>query len=311
MDIFSFINSRDIQNYLKEQDYKFSVPECAWLIKQSKNTTIEERHRAWNEIIQTMPDCEVESVDPDAPPQKSLHAFLRKYMEIETSLLDRFYKDEQNAAYVYKSTYEWSCGDCWDSRLFPSYQACVEDAKRDGEVIFVQFGKTYIDGRGVKMEMITTLDLVPISITPGKDLDDGDLDILYHDFWTIVPYFPTPFSEGDILEYAHGRYESVSNRDIEFVMTNRNVNGGYLHSCGPSPLLFDTNKLNFYYHGYTIDENFNLSHIRYYWYMDLEIANDNMNNFDSRDSFLSSVSSYLKGDTDLPDLLNAQKYANS
>ena len=200
MDIFSFINSRDIRDYLREQDYKFSSLECAWLVKQSKNTTIEERHRAWKEIIQTMPDCEVESVDPDEPPQKSLHAFLRKYMEIETSLLDRFYKDEQNAAYVYKSKYEWSCGDCWENRLFPSYQACVDDYKRDDEVIFVQFGKTYIDGRGVKMELITTPDLVPVSITPGKDLDDGDFDIMYHDFWTIVPYFPTQIGRASCRE---------------------------------------------------------------------------------------------------------------
>ena len=29
----------------------------AWLMKQDKSMTFEEKHKAWKEIIATMPDC--------------------------------------------------------------------------------------------------------------------------------------------------------------------------------------------------------------------------------------------------------------
>ena len=90
MNFYPFINSCDIRNHLEEKNYQFSTLESAWLVKQSRNTTIDERHSAWNEIIQTMPDCEVRSPNPDAPVLKSIHDMLKKYMEIENDLLKQF-----------------------------------------------------------------------------------------------------------------------------------------------------------------------------------------------------------------------------
>lgn len=59
MDIFSFINSRDIREYLKIRNYPFTSLEAAWLIYQCRSATIEEKHATWQELIQTMPDCAV------------------------------------------------------------------------------------------------------------------------------------------------------------------------------------------------------------------------------------------------------------
>ena len=60
MNILNFINSKDIREHLKAINYEFNSLEAAWLIYHSRNATIEEKHAAWRELINTMPDCKIE-----------------------------------------------------------------------------------------------------------------------------------------------------------------------------------------------------------------------------------------------------------
>ena len=46
--ILQFVNSKDIREYLRTIDYQFNALEAAWLIWQSRNTTVEERHQDGN-----------------------------------------------------------------------------------------------------------------------------------------------------------------------------------------------------------------------------------------------------------------------
>lgn len=82
MDIFKFINSRDIRDYLKSIEYKFSSIEAAWIIWQSRYATLEEKHAAWEELIATTPDCEIKE-RPNTRSQKSLHTFLAELIAFE------------------------------------------------------------------------------------------------------------------------------------------------------------------------------------------------------------------------------------
>ena len=43
MDVFQFINSKDIAAHLKSIDYPFSALEIAFLISQSEHTTLKQR----------------------------------------------------------------------------------------------------------------------------------------------------------------------------------------------------------------------------------------------------------------------------
>ena len=54
LNIYSFINSKDISAYLREIGYQFNSLEAAWLICQCKDMTQEERHAAWKELIETI-----------------------------------------------------------------------------------------------------------------------------------------------------------------------------------------------------------------------------------------------------------------
>ena len=88
MDIFSFINSTDISNYLKEIKYEFSPLEAAWLIYRCKNLSYVQKKKAWNELISAIPDIRTpKRMNCDG--YESLHELLKKYMEIvEKELAD-------------------------------------------------------------------------------------------------------------------------------------------------------------------------------------------------------------------------------
>jgi len=81
MDIFRFINSKDIRSYLKEINYEFTSVEAAWLVWQCESITLQEKHNAWQEIIDTMPDCAVESNQRfHFEGIESFHSFLKEFI---------------------------------------------------------------------------------------------------------------------------------------------------------------------------------------------------------------------------------------
>ena len=51
MDIYRFVNSKDIRKYLKEANYQFNTLEAVYLVYFARYLTLNERHNAWNEII--------------------------------------------------------------------------------------------------------------------------------------------------------------------------------------------------------------------------------------------------------------------
>lgn len=91
-----------------------SVPRCY----------IDEKHKAWNELIEKMPDCTV-TERLNTVPQDSLHAFLRQYMELEDKYLNEFYDEKHadtfdyNKLFVYKFKYIYKDGTEyeWDTVL--------------------------------------------------------------------------------------------------------------------------------------------------------------------------------------------------
>ena len=99
MDFYRFINSKDIRAHLESIGYQFNTLEAAWLVYQCRTATMKERHAAWQEIIDTMPDADMPFKQEDPP--KSLHAFLRAYMALEDRFLQEFHSTEGAHAYNY------------------------------------------------------------------------------------------------------------------------------------------------------------------------------------------------------------------
>ena len=93
MNVYRFINSKDIREHLETIKYPFGSLEAAWIIYQCRFASLEEKHAAWRELIQTMPDCAIEE-RPNTEAHNSLHRFLAEYMERETKLLHAFCEND-------------------------------------------------------------------------------------------------------------------------------------------------------------------------------------------------------------------------
>ena len=93
MNVYRFINSKDIREHLESVKYPFGSLEAAWIIYQCRFASLEEKHAAWRELIRTMPDCAIEE-RPNTEAHDSLHRFLAEYMERETKLLHTFCEND-------------------------------------------------------------------------------------------------------------------------------------------------------------------------------------------------------------------------
>lgn len=104
MNTYQFINSKDIRSYCEKIGHKFNSLETAFLIYQSRNHTVAEKHSYWNKLIETMPDMVIEK-RLNCPHYDSLHEFLRQYMVLENSLLKRFFAAEDDGVYRFDKRY--------------------------------------------------------------------------------------------------------------------------------------------------------------------------------------------------------------
>lgn len=206
MDILRFVNSKDIRKHLKKIGYKFNSLEAAWLIYQCKSATIEEKHAAWEELIETMPDVEIpERIN--TIPQSSLHTFLKQYMELEDAYLKDFYTvsyhydERNNTPYVYRIRYCYSDGDyCECPAVFSQFDACRKYImESEDDLTSIQCVKLQINASVEKFQAKFTPYLDMLSIEPHDLNDEAADDIFYGVFDGLWFDFPTPFKTGDIV----------------------------------------------------------------------------------------------------------------
>ncbi len=225
MDIYQYINSKDIRAHLENIGYQFNALEAAFLVWQSRFATLEEKHTAWSEIITNLPDTEIPYEKWKAP-RESLHAFLRDYMALQTRLLKEFYDLGGRAAYNYYEP-EYNGTDLLiDHRgIYYDPGRCLTDALRSAEEAESPF--PFWDRKGTAVYLYR-LDLTngarlragfdfrrqPTVIRPEHDLWIAEEELLYGSFLPLArekpfPFpFPLPFKKGDILcdQYEYGQF---------------------------------------------------------------------------------------------------------
>ena len=193
MNLYSFINSKDIMKYLEKKKYSFSSLEAAWIIYQCRSATLKEKHTAWLELIKTMPDCAIEE-RPNTAPHDSLHRFLAEYMKREDLLLEAFVKEDNGI-------YRWSERQGNHKFDYPAiyscYKKCRERVTRqisddiDGGVDGYSIMKMYLDEEKTNCRMELSDDGAILSIHE-ESLETDPFEGLFF-------VFPTPFQKGDIV----------------------------------------------------------------------------------------------------------------
>ena len=100
---------------------------AAYLVWHSKHHTLEEKHAAWREIINTMPD---EAFHPNWDfDDHTLHSFLRAYMRLQDEFIEDFCTTRKDHIYTYAIKHKRDDQFRPDDIFFDSYEACVNALK--------------------------------------------------------------------------------------------------------------------------------------------------------------------------------------
>ena len=317
-DIYSFINSKDVRNYLKEIDYQFSSPEAAWLVFQCRTLTIRERYEAWQDIIDTMPDAELESPHfRHFGERYFLHDILKKGIENEKRRFSEFCAESPGAVFTFQirqGRYKWNSSDL--TPFYSGYSACLEavrqeigeinsDADPEYRVTSVRITKKITEKPGAETLLLDAArNLEPLSldsISPRDnsvkhnppDSDAVDLTDVLQSLWFC---FPVPFKKGDIVREVSSypdTEESAAPLVIISTDSQGNLKAGY-KGCDCSDMRID---------GYFLDNRGMLYWDYTFTYMDYEFFPEEC--LTGKNRMLKALRSYLRDEIPVDLFVNA------
>lgn len=222
MNIYRFLNSKDISKHLREIRYEFNAMEMSYIVEICENATLNEKINAWQEIIETMPDCPM-TCNHRAGMRVSTHDFLREYIELKSRMYDMF---KESAGYIYylrELRYaEWpNCivrknGSPWveeDNMLpFSTFEGCMNYLKARAEEHGDKFNRYVIDKVKIdcaweqyasyrcarcRSEIVLDAELKPLTVTSDEPCEyDDELAVYLRSSFLKLPI---PFNRGDIV----------------------------------------------------------------------------------------------------------------
>lgn len=222
MDFYQFINSQDIREHLTEIEYQFTSLECAFIVWQSLNHTLAQKWEAWEWLIENTSDCAVPE-RMNCAGWKSLHGFLKSYIDLEKKYLSLFERAMDNAVYTFEIQDDLERRDT-DRGIFGSLDDCLRCVKSDYLDEFEDYDLPIVTKSFIRKEGATThtpvlsvkytRDLEPKETTfycfneaavHASCLDDEwimseeDSDLAYLSFNGMWFDIPTPFHVGDVV----------------------------------------------------------------------------------------------------------------
>ena len=187
-DSCDYMSSRETQEYWKKTGYTPSAAEATWLIKQDKDLTLKEKHKAWKDILTNMPDCAFDSHGTyDEANINSVHNFLSEYMALENRLLERFHKKESNAVYTYKvwcdEDGDWFGGD---GPLYVDLNEALAEFQNDADLCpkLALFTKVYFGAEHQRIYIYMCPDGAVTNVAADLiDLEEKEYKIFYEIFF--------------------------------------------------------------------------------------------------------------------------------
>lgn len=306
MNITSFINSRDIRYYHNKIGYEYNSLEAAWLVSQCHDKTLDEKHQAWQGIIDNMPDMEIVNCGRWVSEKgDTVHKVLADYMEMEKAFIEKFKNASGGWLYTYKSYCRSLSNGCssydWEG-IFTSFDNCLKDSSE--MVDSVDIGIVVIErqlpneGDKAKQHGAVMVDLSGRILSVTTDYSKEDNENWYylgHFFDELWFDFPVPFKRGDIV-YIKNKYHPGDHSPIVLdsiiVPCNENKEE-YIKTRREHG---DTSDMNLW--GYAADvewcNGYNGIYNDTWWnYMDAEYYREELSSYNR---LLKPVSNWLKGE---------------
>lgn len=193
MDFYKNINSKDVGNYLRENNYKLSAYECAWIIFQNYEIRLSEKIDALKFIL-TMPDCEIKCLS--YPEGISLHKVINDYFDYVDRITEELTLKDDNAFYTHFTNFGQMC--VFNSIYYKDYNSCIESYNEKFA------GSPYASGYEIHKIFFNTYDDTIKAKYEGNELVSihkcGNWDPIIKVFCDpLYINIPTPFKPGDIL----------------------------------------------------------------------------------------------------------------
>lgn len=297
MDVLSFINSKDIREYLNQMEYQFAPLEVSWLIWQCRSMSYEDRKCAWLEVINTMPDCKVDSRH-NVDGWESLHRMLHQYINTMDCIIHEFYTNQEGYIFMYRFLCK---GDVEWCENFQTVFGSLEDCRAALEVELSD-GYNVLEYEIRKQSLQDVNKYWVVSYTPEGQIIDADYfpmeekdnSILNCSFAGMWFDFPTPFNRGDIVKENKGDYAVRWDCDGGFVLKGIST----WNASDEVRKNGDITDMNGY--GYFVNPDGTVYQEAMHNYMNLEYYNEP---YEKNERILKAISMNLKGETDLDLLL--------
>lgn len=201
MDIIKFLNSRDIAEYLRKINYKFSPEEAMFVIHEGRNIPIAEKHAAYEELIKHYPDYVLKERREEVFKNQTLASFLGAYMQKENRLIEECKREGDDA--IFYASYFSKADDSWIEHspydeIYHTFNDCFAETLKDddGNIVKLTIYKKYI-----QTNCMIELELLPdgtVLKVEGDSSPERDEQILNAFEWMWVSIL-TPFKRGDIV----------------------------------------------------------------------------------------------------------------
>jgi len=101
MDIYKYLNSRDVAKHCRQLNWRFNALEMAFIVNDCKNIPLSEKHNLYAEIMDTMPDVSLSKHFQHMGCDESFFKTLRVYIDKEKQLLNKIKNGGQDKVYTY------------------------------------------------------------------------------------------------------------------------------------------------------------------------------------------------------------------
>lgn len=305
MDIYSYLNSLNIEAHCRKIRHPFSGIESAFLVWKSDHHSIEEKHRAYREIIASSGDETIllDRRGEDRP--FALRDFLNRYMEIENRLLRLFCETSPLSSYFYRVYWDGGKRDT-DRGLYATLDDCICALSADWEdedhviktIVSKQWhrSKEYPEGKALWVQLMPDYCMGLTGICSGScsaflTEEEADIFDFFDRFWL---YVPAPFQKGDIV------YDAVSGRPEPFLLEGlcyQKIDREHLDRLKKHGDLTDMTA-----YGYFLTEDGRLYYECMHDYLSLQYYTEPLA---GKARILKPVSNYMKNEIDFLLLLNA------
>lgn len=203
-DILEFLDSRSIKEHLQRIGYELTTPVAAFIVDRSHKTTLQQKLRGWQKIIDKMPNCTM-SRRCDTFKIPNFHAFLRNVIKQEQRKLAHFKRTDGQSLYFFED-HSWNLHGHSSCLYGPysTYQKCFDAIWKELEGDNPKAIK--ITRRPIDPDEDRYVDDTVMLNASGEVMScdyrfDGEWDEegTASDFESMWFDIPTPFHAGDII----------------------------------------------------------------------------------------------------------------